>query len=153
MRKKVISIYLCMLLIATIVLPVYGMNIDIYQKHTECIDYYNLDIEINYYNLNNFIDPSAVYEIYVGQQLNIILTVSWKPPNATMPICLWADNNTMPAGSTLIPPCHCGLGEVTSIFEWTPAVGQAGIYNITFYLVKLFLIIFFVFQFFCNASI
>ena len=134
MSKKVISIYLCMLLIATIVLPVYGMNIDIYQKHTECIDYYNLEIEIDYNNLNNFIGPPAVYEIYVGQQLNIILTVNWNPPNATMPICLWAENYTMPAGSTLIPPCHCGLGEVTSIFEWTPAVGQAGIYNITFYL-------------------
>ncbi|MCJ7570944.1 MAG: hypothetical protein MUO82_03580 [Candidatus Thermoplasmatota archaeon] len=134
MSKKIVCILLLTLLIATNVLPVLGVNIDTDQKCTQSAESYKLEIEIDINNPNDIAAPVSIYEIYEGYPFNLFLTVSWKPPNATRTICLWADNTTMPAGATLTPPCHCSLGNVTSIFEWTPAVGQAGTHNITFYL-------------------
>ena len=66
--------------------------------------------------------------------LILVITADWNPPNATKTICLWVDNTTMPTGATFTPHCNCALGEVTSIFEWTPAVGQTGIHEIIFYI-------------------
>ena len=38
----------------------------------------------------------------------------------------------MPYGATF-DPCHCAIDVVTSTLEWTPSIGQAGTYYITFY--------------------
>jgi hypothetical protein len=134
MMKKIVGIFICMLLIATIVLPVLGVNIGTDQKYTQSAASYELEIEIDTNNLNDIVALSGVFEIYEGQNFILVLTARWNPPNATKTICLWVDNTTMPAGATFTPPCNCALGEVTSIFEWTPAVGQAGIYEIIFYI-------------------
>jgi hypothetical protein len=125
MKMKMIGIFLTMLLIVTFS-PVLGIN----------IEKTNFNVE---YNTNLILNPTDsnlydIFEIYEGQYLKITLTVSWSPPNPTMTICLRADNGTTPAGSNLTPPCNCSPGSVTSIFEWTPSIGQAGTYIVTFYI-------------------
>jgi hypothetical protein len=133
MMKKIVGIFVCMLFIATIVLPVLGVNIGTYQKYIQSGDFYELEFEIDTDNPNDILGFSDIYEIYEGEYFAIGIGVRWFPPNVTRNICLWADNITMPAGARLTPPCNCGLGEVSSVFEWTPAVGQAGTYFIRFF--------------------
>jgi hypothetical protein len=96
----------------------------------------NFNVE---YDTNLILHPTRsilydTFEIYEGQYLKLTLTAYWDPPNPTKTICLWADNETMPSVATLTPPCNCSLGSVTSIFEWTPSIGQAGTYIVTFYI-------------------
>ena len=45
---------------------------------------------------------------------------------------MWVDYETLPTGATF-PECNCAIDVVTSTLEWTPAIGQAGTYYITFY--------------------
>lgn len=129
MKEKIIGVFLAVLLIAT-VSPVLGIEIE---KSSSNVEY---DVNLVY----DPVSPSSVlgmydtYNIYEGQYLKVTLTGYWSPPNPTKTICLWADAGTMPAGATLTPPCNCAPGSVSSIFEWTPAVGQAGTYVIVFYL-------------------
>jgi len=122
-----VGIFLTMLLIVTFS-PVLGSNIE---KSNFSVEY-NTNL-IQDLTISNFND---IFEIYEGQYLKITLTVYWDPPNFNKTICLWADNGTMPTGATLTPPCNCALGSVTSIFEWTPLIGQAGTYIVTFYIGK-----------------
>ena len=71
-------------------------------------------------------------EIYEGEYYQTWITVSWDPPDPQRPICLWANSNTLPDGATLTPECNCYYGQVSSLFEWTPSMGQAGTYYIEF---------------------
>ena len=127
MKKKFFVILIMMLLIITAFHTTTGSKINT-QKNT-----LEIKIEINQPNQEqiNLNDPIEMYE---GQHLQLTITGYWEPPNPTKTICLWADDTTMPEGATLTPPCHCEPGEVSSILEWTPALGQAGTYVITFYL-------------------
>jgi len=125
MKRKVIGIFLTMLLIVSFS-PVLGINIEKSISNVE-------------YNTSLILNPTSsilydTFEIYEGQYLKVTLTGYWDPPNPTKTICLWSDNGTMPAGSTLTPPCNCSPGSVTSIFEWIPSIGQAGTYIVTYYL-------------------
>jgi len=134
MNKKSIVILVMTLLIATAIIPTLGTCIELNNEKINSDNKYEIDIKINPVNPSQTISFLDTYEIYEGQYLKVTLTGRWNPPNPTKSICLWADVATMPAGSTLTPPCHCELGEVTSVFEWTPAVGQAGTYVVVFYL-------------------
>jgi len=134
MKRKIIGILVMMLLITTTVLPVLGVSIDLNKKKTQPANYYELELEMDTNNPSNTVAISDTYEIYEGQYFKLTLTGRWNPPNPTKTICLWANAATIPAGATLTPPCNCAPGEVTSVFEWTPAVGQAGTYFIDFYL-------------------
>ena len=125
MKRKVIGIFLTMLLIVTFS-PVLGINIEKSISNVE-------------YNTSIILNPTSsilydTFEIYEGQYLKVTLTGYWDPPNPTKTICLWSDVGTMPAGATLTPPCNCSPGSVTGIFEWTPSIGQAGTYLFTYYL-------------------
>lgn len=142
MKRKGIVIGVLMLLIATTVFPVHGVinnanNDEILITQQTCKPSVSQTVEIA-------IDPSELstnplddtFDIYEGQLFRLTITGYWNPPNATKQICLWANNTTIPPGATLTPECNCDDGQVTSIFEWIPAIGQAGTYYIFFSLGK-----------------
>ena len=140
MNKKNIILVICMLVIGTLI-PVSVIGNEKNIDNDQSILY-----EQSYTNKNNFgiiidsTDFSIVsnfndaYEIYEGEHLTITITGHWSPPNPEKIICMWAEMESLPAGATFDPPCHCSPGEVASTFEWTPAIGQAGTYVIIFYL-------------------
>jgi hypothetical protein len=128
MKEKIIGIILAALLIAT-VSPALGFKVE-KSNNVEC----DADLVFDPVEPNSILGPTDVYEIFEGQYLKVFLTGYWDPPNPTKIICLWADGATMPTGATLTPPCNCSPGSVTSVFEWTPTIGQAGTYNVVFYL-------------------
>ncbi|HEC80826.1 MAG TPA: hypothetical protein ENI42_00145 [Thermoplasmatales archaeon] len=78
-------------------------------------------------------DEDSVYEVYEGQHIEIEVTARWDPPDPERPICLWVDHETLPEGATVNPDPATGYGQTSCVLSWTPAVGQAGTYNITFY--------------------
>lgn len=141
------------LLIATAVLPVVGMikeyNADENESAVmefESLDLDNLEIAadpsdyIASDNLDVAIDPSdsgeitcmnSEYHIYEGLPWKLHVTAYRDPPQGRI-ICLWVDYETLPTGATF-PECNCAIDEVTSTLDWTPAIGQAGTYYITFY--------------------
>jgi len=77
-------------------------------------------------------EPQDTYEIYEGQEWQLIITASWVPPEPERPICLWVDPDTFPDGATFTE-CHCEYGEVSGILDWTPVMCQSGRYMIIFY--------------------
>jgi len=129
MNKKIIGIFIAALLIAT-VSPVLGLKVEKSSYNVEC----GVNLVYDPVSPSNVLGMYDPYNIYEGQYLKVTLTGYWNPPNPTKTICLWANAGTMPAGATLTPPCNCALGSVSSDFEWTPSVGQAGTYVIVFYL-------------------
>jgi len=141
MTRKLIDIGVVLLLITTIVLPVSGIHkepinyeMNLVNKAVETRIVQSVDIAISptSSHLSSF---GRTYELYEGQYLRITLTGYWDdPPDPTKQICLWADNATIPPGATLTPECNCSNGQVTSVFEWIPSPGQAGTYNVVFYL-------------------
>ena len=150
MKKKLIGILICGLLIATTILPASGIakNYNIDDKETFFKDTISSQLRTCNNELTLTIDPIDstnniafdTYDIYEGQYLKVTLTGYWSPPNPTKTICLWADASSMPTGATLTPPCNCALGQVSSVFEWTPAVGQAGTYTVTFHVGEVCLV-------------
>lgn len=76
-------------------------------------------------------EPYETYEIYVGEEWHLKVTAYWDPPQPEKPICLWAENWTLPEGASF-PECHCDYGEVTSDLYWTPALYQVGEHIIAF---------------------
>ena len=91
----------------------------------------NLEVSINPYTLNELTFPNDVYEIYEGLHWKLHVTVYWDPPQGEQ-ICLWVDPDTLPEGATF-PECICAIDSVTGTLDWTPAIGQAGTYEIVFY--------------------
>ena len=91
----------------------------------------NLEVSINPYTLNELTFPNDVYKIYEGLHWKLHVTVYWDPPQGEQ-ICLWVDPNTLPEGATF-PECICNIDSVTGTLDWTPAIGQAGTYEIVFY--------------------
>ena len=134
MNKKIVGIFVMMLFFTATILPALVTSTETYKKQNGSNDSYVIEIEIDDKNTINTITLLDTYNIYEGQYFKLTLTGRWNPPNPTKTICLWADAGTMPTGATLTPPCNCAPGQVTSVFEWTPSVGQAGTYVITFYL-------------------
>jgi len=147
MKKKIIVSLVMMLLIITTVLPAIGM-IEIYRLETNQIESTFLDnFEIAFnqldYTASNDLEiavhssddeitqTNEVYHIYEGLHWKLYVSAYWDPPQEKN-ICLWADVESLPAGATF-DPCHCTIDQVTSTFDWTPAVGQAGTYQIVFY--------------------
>ena len=133
MKAKIISILVMTLLIATTVSPVLGLKVEKSSYNVEC----GVNLVYDPVSPSNVLGMYDTYNIYEGQYLKVTLTGYWNPPNPTKTICLWANAGTMPAGATLTPPCNCALGSVSSDFEWTPSVGQAGL--LSFILVRLVL--------------
>jgi hypothetical protein len=152
MKKKIIGIFVIILLIGAAIIPVVGIgktsNIDKYEPSLNKPTQINnkLNIRINSTensisdNLNVAVDSSSSgeiaclndgYEIYEGLNWKLYVTAYWDPPQEKY-ICLWADTGTLPTGATF-DPCNCAIDSVTSTFEWTPSIGQAGTYYITFY--------------------
>lgn len=152
MKKKIIGMLVCTLLIASAVLPVVGtMDIGktkMVENRTSRENNLVQDEMIEFnptgeHELDLAIDPSDPskanyindpYEIYEGQHLVITITGYWDPPQPERIICMWVNIETLPEGATFTPECHCDYGSVTSVFEWTPAIGQAGTYVVVFYL-------------------
>jgi len=62
-----------------------------------------------------------------GEQLSFIVEAS--DPNSTIPVL---SASPLPAGARFTDQGNTGNGIATGIFDWTPAVGQAGRYEITF---------------------
>lgn len=158
MNKKLVEFLVAIVLMGTVVLPVmglgYGSNIakDDHARNTgnKLTEYkevdrcpildsippveYEIRLPFTSSTPNNagwFYDP---YEIYEGQRLVITITGYWQPPQPERLICLWVKSDTLPEGATFTPECHCDYGEVSSVFDWTPAIGQAGTYVVVFYL-------------------
>lgn len=73
-----------------------------------------------------------VYETWEGEHIEIEVCARWVE-DPGRPICLWVDHNTLPEGAEVTPDPATGVGQVCCLLSWTPAVGQAGTYNITFY--------------------
>lgn len=140
-NSKITILLVITLLIATTISSVSGIknntNAEIKQTNIlklKVVSNYELKIGINPADSIKNTNIGDSYEIYEGQYLKVTLTGYWDPPNPSKTICLWADTSTMPTGATLTPPCNCAPGSVTSVFEWTPAIGQAGTYVVKFYL-------------------
>jgi hypothetical protein len=62
-----------------------------------------------------------------GEQLSFIVEAS--DPNGTIPVL---SASPLPAGAKITDQGNTGNGIATGIFDWTPVVGQAGRYEITF---------------------
>ncbi len=62
-----------------------------------------------------------------GEQLSFIVESS--DPNGTIPML---SASPLPAGAKFTDKGNLGNGIATGIFDWTPAIGQAGRYEITF---------------------
>jgi len=73
-----------------------------------------------------------VYETWEEEHIEIEVCARWVE-DPGRPICLWVDHNTLPEGAEVTPDPATGVGQVCCLLSWTPAVGQAGTYNITFY--------------------
>jgi len=146
MKKKTIGILVVMLLIATAVLPAAGIVKESAVMEFESIDLDNLKmavdpsdyitsddlyVAVDVSNYGEIICTNDAYNIYEGINWKLYVTAYWDPPQERY-ICLWVDTATLPAGATF-DPCNCGVDEVTSTLDWTPSVGQAGTYYITFY--------------------
>lgn len=76
-------------------------------------------------------DPQKTFDIYEEEPWSLVVVTSWVPPQPEKLICLWINTATLPEGA-YFTPCHCEYGQVSSILDWTPSVGQAGTYIITF---------------------
>jgi hypothetical protein len=136
MNKKIIGIFLVMLLIATSVAPVLGIKTTsshnmIIEIESITTDYLDLVLDPEDPESLNMMD--SYYEIYEGLYWKLTVTAYWNPPQPEKQICLWVDPDTLPAGATF-PECSCGYGTISGVLEWTPAPGQAGTYEIVFYI-------------------
>jgi len=154
MKKRILCILVMTLLIASVVLSTSGVAIkitteknksDVMEYESNSLDTLDFNIDPSDYTISDNIEVSIdssdfeentfsedQYDIYEGLHWKLYVTVYWDPPQPEKSICLWVDESTMPEGATF-PECNCGYGEVTSTFEWTPAIGQAGTYEIVFY--------------------
>ena len=153
MSRKILGILVMTLLIATAVLPATGIvkeynevekesavvefesidldNLEIAADPSDYIASDNLDVVIDASNSGEITCMNDAYHIYEGLNWKLYVTAYWDPPQGRT-ICLWVDPATLPAGATF-DPCHCAIDVVTSTLEWTPSIGQAGTYYITFY--------------------
>jgi len=91
----------------------------------------NLDVAIDVSNPTELNLMDDIYNIYEGLHWRLYVTVYWDPPQGEQ-ICLWVDPDTLPEGATF-PECICAIDSVTGTLDWTPAIGQAGTYEIVFY--------------------
>lgn len=124
MKRKTGSVVVCTLLIAAVFsATVTGLN----TGNGSVVFTVSSSIPPFTFNDDN------VYEVQEGQHIEILVTARWEPPQPEKFICLWVDRATLPEGATVVPDPATGYGETSCIFSWTPAVGQAGTYNITFY--------------------
>ncbi|MCD6468254.1 MAG: hypothetical protein J7L32_02965 [Thermoplasmata archaeon] len=126
MNRKILDILVCTLLIGTALSTVSA------NTTTDSISF-NTTLLFGGRETQNF-DEGSVYETYEGQHIEIEVTARWNPPDPERPICLWVDQETLPEGATVSPDPSEGYGETSCVLSWTPAVGQAGTYNITFYI-------------------
>ncbi|MCD6236470.1 MAG: hypothetical protein J7K13_00755 [Thermoplasmata archaeon] len=141
-QKKIFGILVCMLLIATSLFSVSGLETKMNEKEKEystlrwdfeqtVVD--KLDVSLDSSTLSISSGGDQVYNIYEGLHWRLYITAYWDPPQG-QPICIWVDPSTLPEGATVTPPgCSCGIDSVTITLDWTPAVGQAGTYMIRFY--------------------
>ena len=138
MKTKILGILVCTLLIATSTVPVVGIelesneNLEMSREVASILTEY-LEFVINPEGIetSNLLD--SYYEIYEGLHWRLTVTAYWDPPQPDKQICLWVDPETLPAGATF-PECVCDYGSVSGVLDWTPATGQAGTYNIVFYM-------------------
>ncbi|MDG6229081.1 MAG: hypothetical protein QCH96_03855, partial [Candidatus Thermoplasmatota archaeon] len=171
MRKGILEIILCMLLLTAAVFPAVAIvkNNDrnkqisiideIYEDNgkpetyiptgdTNTIRINNLDMNFDSSmyaesdDLTIALDPTdpsitievidETYYIYEGINWKLHITVYYDPPQEKQ-ICIWIDPETLPPGA-IFPECECGYSEVTATLEWTPYIGQAGVYHLVFYI-------------------
>lgn len=151
MKRKIVCIFVMMLLIASAVFSVSGIvketknfeiqSIEKYSNDTVkdsfemSIDSYDSfvsgDLELSIYSSSEITANNDIYHIYEGLHWKLYVTAYWNPPQGVN-ICLWVDPAMLPTGA-IFPECNCAIDKVTSTLDWTPAVGQAGTYYITFY--------------------
>ena len=81
---------------------------------------------------SNFSNNEHIYETREGEHIEIEICARWTN-DPERPICLWVDRETLPEGANVTPDPATGWGEVCCILSWSPVFGQAGIYNVTFY--------------------
>ena len=139
MKRKIVGILVTTLLIATAILPVIGTEdvSNINENEYDLVEFSSivhneLDLAIDSSGSDEICSVNDPYVIYEGLHWQLTITVRWDPPNPEKPICLWVDTVTLPAGATF-PECVCGYGEVSGVLDWTPSIGQAGTYQIVFY--------------------
>jgi len=77
-------------------------------------------------------EDEHVYETWEGEHIEIEVCARWMN-EPDRPICLWVDHSTLPEGAEVTPDPATGVGVACCVLSWTPAIGQAGTYNITFY--------------------
>ena len=142
-EKKIFGILVVMLLIATGLPSVSGLETRMNKKDLEeystlrwdfeqtVVD--KLDVSLDSSTLSISNGGDQIYDIYEGLHWRLYVTAYWDPPQEKS-ICLWVDPGTLPEGATVTPPeCSCAIDSVTVTLDWTPAVGQAGTYVIRFY--------------------
>lgn len=133
MNKKVLGFFVFMLLITTTIIPVVSEKNEknIASIEIESIVSDQLKITINEKN-QQISSVNSIYHIYEGMHWKLHVTAYWDPPQGKT-ICLWADGSTIPLGATF-PECNCNIDQITSTLEWTPTQGQAGTYELIFYI-------------------
>ncbi|MEA2054804.1 MAG: hypothetical protein U9O96_06860 [Candidatus Thermoplasmatota archaeon] len=129
-KMKWLSLGMCVLLVAVLLTAV-DSQLNGNDRQINSVAFNSTALLDNTVTFSTMDDP---YEIYEGQHLKITITGYWDPPQPERIICMWVNIETLPEGATFTPECHCDYGEVTSVFEWTPAIGQAGTYVVIFYL-------------------
>lgn len=155
LKLKIVGIVVIILLITTLVVPVSGLmkeytidsnetpltlnysseNINQFEMQIKKTDYLfqdDIEIMINPSQINTLTTSNDPFHIYEGLQWKLHISTSWDPPQPEKQICLWANTMTLPMGA-IFPECQCDFGSVTSTLEWTPSIGQAGTYQIMFY--------------------
>ncbi|RLF40776.1 MAG: hypothetical protein DRN12_04665 [Thermoplasmata archaeon] len=141
MRRKIFGILVVLLLVATGLSSVGGLETKMNEKQKgystlrwdfeqTVVDKLDVSLDSSTFSVSG---GNQVYHIYEGLHWRLYVTAYWDPPQG-LPICIWVDPSTLPSGATITPPgCTCGIDSVTVTLDWTPAIGQAGTYVIRFY--------------------